>query len=87
MSPRQPIIELATKDDSPSLAAAQRILIYDCCWNILSAKLIVAQMKVEAATLGAQNAVQFVDAGIEAIHYIVQIMDRAKRNPSWTSKH
>lgn len=74
-------IELATKDKPAgyaSLGAAQRILIFECSWSLLAAKLTVAQMRAEAASKYSTKAIMWIDAGIDAIHYIVQIMDRAK---------
>lgn len=84
------IIELATKNNPArytSLGAAQRILIYECAWNLLAAKFVIAQMRAEATTYYAEQTVMWVDAGIDAIHYIIQIMDRAKAQPNWGRDH
>lgn len=81
MNPKHPLIERASIYNSPFLATAQELLIDECMWNRYDALLWIRQLKNIARAMNRQEMLARLDeieAGVEAIHLIVGIMDKSK---------
>lgn len=87
MNPKRQLIERAEPCATNSLAYAQKLLIDKCMWNRYDALLYIRQSKATARERHGKfhdfckriiAKLDEIEAGVEAIHLIVDIMDKSK---------